>query len=51
MCIRDRDVEEGEEVDMYSTIALVVSSGSNGVAVPNVTGQEEACLLYTSRCV
>ena len=25
-----QDVEEGEEVDMYSTIALVVSSGSNG---------------------
>ena len=27
-----QDVDEGEEVDMHSTIALVVSSGSNGVA-------------------
>ena len=42
-----QDVEEGEEVDMYSTIALVVSSGSNGVAVPNVTGQEEAAAKST----
>lgn len=40
-------MEEGEEVDMYSTIALVVSSGSNGVAVPNVTGQEEAAAKST----
>lgn len=42
-----QDVEEGEEVDMYSTIALVVSSGSNGVAVPNVIGQEEAAAKST----
>ena len=42
-----QDVEEGEEVDMHSTIALVVSSGSNGVAVPNVTGQEEAAAKST----
>ena len=28
-----QDVDEGEEVDMHSTIALVVSSGSNGVAL------------------
>ena len=42
-----QDVDEGEEVDMHSTIALVVSSGSNGVAVPNVTGQEEAAAKST----
>ena len=36
-----QSVEEGEEVDMYSTINLVVSSGSNGIAVSNVVGMAE----------
>lgn len=33
-------VAEGEKVDMYTTIDLVVSSGSQGVEIDDVTGME-----------
>jgi serine/threonine-protein kinase len=36
-----QSVEEGEEVEKYSTIELVVSSGSNGIEVTDVTGKSE----------
>lgn len=37
-----QSVEGGEDVDMYSTIDLVVSSGSKGIEVKDVTGLAEA---------
>jgi serine/threonine-protein kinase len=36
-----QSVEEGEEVEKYSTIELVVSSGSNGIEVTDVSGKTE----------
>lgn len=37
-----KTISEGDEIAMYSTIDLVVSSGSNGVDVADVLGQDEA---------
>lgn len=36
-----QSVEEGEEIEMYSTIDLVVSSGTDAVEVKDVTGMTE----------
>lgn len=36
-----QSVAEGEEIAMYSTIDLVVSSGSNGISVTDVSGMTE----------
>lgn len=36
-----QSVAEGEEIAMYSTIDLVVSSGSNGISVTDVAGMTE----------